>query len=326
MGLILSVFGLIIAFAAWYWPDYWKHPSGEKGATTKQLLPAGSEWRKNKPHDSFAFTRMDFPDAQSTFPTSINDEGDIAGIYQFSGGQRSFIRYRQGSITSFEYPNTAETTNATGINGNGEVVGFYYDNTKGGNGSPAHGFLRNKDGTFNSFSYPDAIHTFAHGINDKREIVGAYEDCDGLVRGFLFHSVGSFSSLDFPGAASTVPTGINNEGDIIGYWRDPQFGDRGFLRHADGTFVPIMPDPTTYTHPKGINNSGDLVGQTGLGTFIRRKDGTLSLFDHPACLGSSCTSPTGVNSQLEVVGHYQISSGVHGFIAKVKPKEESSRQ
>lgn len=86
--------------------------------------------------------------------------------------------------------------------------------------------------------------------------------------------------------------------------------------------MPIMPDPTTSANPKGINNSGDLVGSTSLGAFIRRKDGTLILLEHPACPGSSCITPTSINSHLEVAGHYQVSggNGVHGFLGRAKSR------
>lgn len=321
LSIILGVPGLIISAAAWYWPDFWKHPLDEERGTHKQSKPVGSEWREEAPRESFTFVSLNYPDAPNTFPTSINDGGAIVGIYTAPKGRLGFIRNRDGSFTSFEYPRTASTTNATGINNNNEIVGFYYDSSKGCHGSPAHGFLRNRDGTFASFDYPDTSYTFAHGINDKREVVGAYEDCDGIARGFLRHGDGSFSPLDYPGAVSTIPTGINNQGEIIGYWRDHKFGERGFLRRGDGAFTPIMPDPTTSSYPKGLNNGGDVVGHTSLGPFLRRRDGTLSSIDHPACLGGTCTIPTGINNLIEVVGQYQTPSGVHGFLAKAKSKQ-----
>lgn len=207
-------------------------------------------------------------------------------------------------------------TNATGINNKGEVVGFYYDaTTKGRQGHPAHGFLRRVDGTFESFDYPGTSHTFAHAVNDTGHVVGAYEDDAGVAHGFLRHSDGSFVAVDHPEGTSTVPYGINNRSEIVGHWRGSKTGDRGFLRRSDGTLISIEPDPTAFAYPRAINDNGAIVGYTGLGTFLRRKDGTLRQLDHPACFGSACTIPTAINNRSEVVGQYQVSSGVHGFLA-----------
>jgi uncharacterized membrane protein len=306
---ILGVFGVLIGAAAWYWPDFWKRTVNET------RTPAGSEWRERPQKDSFTFAPFDAPDAANTHPTAINDNEEIAGIFnEANTGQRSFFRRPDGTFLVFDYPGSG-STNATGINYDGEIVGFYYDATSERYGPPAHGFLRYRDGSFISFDYPGSSYTFAHGINDKKEVVGVYHDIHGIPRGFIRHSDGTFSSLDYSGAVSTVPTGINNRSEIIGHVRDPKFGDRGFLRRSDGTFIAIAPDPTTFTYPKGINDSGDVVGYTGVGAFLRRKDGALIPFDHPACLGSSCAIPTGINNRLEVVGQFQKGS-VRGFLAK----------
>ena len=88
---IMGVPGLIISATAWYWPDFWKRPSVERTPTTNKSVLPGSEWREAKPKESFSFTRVDFPDAQTTVLTSINDDGDIVGIFQAAGGRRSFI-------------------------------------------------------------------------------------------------------------------------------------------------------------------------------------------------------------------------------------------
>lgn len=324
LGLLLGGMGvpaLIISAAAWYWPDFWKRTSHEQTHTANKPVAQGSEWREAKPKESFIFARVDFADAQTTVLTSINNAGDIVGIYEMPGIRQSFIRHQDGSFTPFDFPKTKDVTTATGINNTGEVIGFYYDNRKGCNGNPAHGFVRNKDGSFISFTYPGAHQTYPNGINDKKEVVGSYFDCDGLTRGFILRPDGTFSPLDYPDAASTIPMGINNSEEITGYWRDPKFGDRGFLRKVDGTFITIMPDPSTYARPKSINSRGDIVGDSGLGTFLRLNDGTLSpIDDHPPACSGLCATVNGINEKLILVGQYQLTSNVHGFLATPKPK------
>lgn len=160
---------VVLLAAAWYGPDFWKRHFDEKSDVAKHAIPIGSEWRHGTPKESFTFARLDFPDAPSTFPTSINDGGDIAGIYEDSKGRQSFTRRRDGSFVSFEYPGTTSTTNATGINNNNEIVGFYYDTSTGCHGSPAHGFMRKRDGTYNSFTIPGVyIHLHTELMTKER--------------------------------------------------------------------------------------------------------------------------------------------------------------
>lgn len=303
--------GVLIGLAAWYKPDFWK-------ATVREgKLPAGSEWREGRQKDSFTFVSFDILDSPSTHPTGINDNGDIVGNFSVSAGRRCFLRKPNSEPMLFDYPGASFTTNATGINNKGDIVGFYYDaSITGRKGSPAHGFLRRADGIFESFDYPGTWHTFAHAVNDTGQVVGVYEDDAGVAHGFLRNSDGSFVPVEHPEGTSTAPFGINNQGEVVGYWRGARTGDRGFLRQSNGRFISIEPDPTTSAYPRAINDNGTVVGYTGLGTFLRRKDGTLSLLDHPACFGGACTMPTGINKRGEVVGQYQVSGEVHGFLAK----------
>jgi len=307
--------GVLIGIATWYAPDFWK-PTVREGK-----LPSGSEWREGRQKDLFTFVSFDIADSPNTHPTGINDNGEIVGTCAVSTGRRSFLRKPNSEPLLFDYPGAFSTTNATGINNKGDIVGFYYDaSITGRRGSPAHGFLRHADGTFKSFDYPGTWHTFAHAVNDAGQVVGVYEDDAGIAHGFLRNSDGSFVPLEHPDGTSTAPYGINNRGEVVGYWRGPKTGDRGFLRESDGRFIPVEPDPTTSTYPRAINDDGTVVGYTALGTFLRRKDGTLSLLDHPACFGGACTIPTAINKRGEVVGQYQVPNGVHGFLAKPAPR------
>jgi hypothetical protein len=53
---------------------------------------------------------------------------------------------------------------------------------------------------FTLIDYPGATHTYAYGINDSGQIVGAYY-VGGLSHGFTW-SGGVYTSFDYPGAAS----------------------------------------------------------------------------------------------------------------------------
>jgi len=87
---------------------------------------------------------------------------------------------------------------------------------------------------FTSIDFPGASLTQAWGINPRGEIVGAYDDADGVRHGFLL-SGDEFTSFDFPGASFTVAFGINSRGDIVGWYMTAGVS-HGFLlsREDDG--------------------------------------------------------------------------------------------
>src|SRR5580765_1316825 len=102
---------------------------------------------------------------------------------------------------------------ATGIGGDGLIIGVYADLA-----GVAHGFTRN-GGTFSNVDFPGATATQAIGVNDAGQIVGDVIDVAGNEHGFL-SSGGVFTAINFPGATSTAATDINAAGDIVGLWSD----------------------------------------------------------------------------------------------------------
>jgi len=64
------------------------------------------------------------------------------------------------------------------------------------------------------------------GINTNREIVGFYDDSNGVLHGFTLIA-GNFSAIDFPGAFQTSAFRVNQAGQIVGIYN--LFGQHGFL-------------------------------------------------------------------------------------------------
>jgi probable HAF family extracellular repeat protein len=76
--------------------------------------------------------------------------------------------------TPIDLPDSIET-NPTGINNNGDIVGYYRTAD-----SRTHGFLLSVDGSIYRFDEPDAESgTFAFGINDGDTIVGQFLAAQG---------------------------------------------------------------------------------------------------------------------------------------------------
>ena len=111
---------------------------------------------------------------------------------------------------------------ALGINGCGQIVGWYLD----ANGE-GHGYLLDK-GQFTTIDAPGASFTQPNRINLLGQIVGEQMSSEGI-RGFLFDS-GHFTTIEIPESLLTIAAGINTRGQIVGLFNtfdDPR--QRGFL-------------------------------------------------------------------------------------------------
>jgi probable HAF family extracellular repeat protein len=120
-----------------------------------------------------------------------------------------------------------------------------------------HGFLY-IDGIFTSLDMPGARATSAQGINNRGQIVGYYEEQDGL-HGFLYDQ-GVFTFLDVPllGVPSnTVAFGINDRGQIVGSYIGVST-QHGFVYDA-GVFTPLVAPGASQSFANGINNRGEIV-------------------------------------------------------------------
>ncbi len=298
-----------------------------------------------------SFTSFDAPNAgsgalQGTGGISINDNGDIAGIYLTSPNlAHGFVRAGStGAITQFDAPDAGQSKNQgtfpTSINNHGDIAGMYFDTN-----NAYHGFVRTA-GTIAEFDVPGAPANVGHrgtsplSINATGVITGMYLDTSAVRHGFVRAANGTFTTFDVPAAGSnptlgTIPMSINSGGGITGFYLDSNQLAHGFLRAADGTITaPIdAPDASTTGKSKkgfnfsgtiadGIDTAGDVVGihadTNGVyHGFVRSATGTFTEFDVPGA-GSARTFPgtlpSSMNPTGDVAGFYSDANGVnHGF-------------
>ena len=205
--------------------------------------------------------------------------------------------------TTIDYPG-ADSTQALGINNNGDIVGLYVQ------ANATHGFVYTA-GTFTSIDVPGATQTVARGINDSGLIVGFYstQSKDGV--GFLFDGT-TFTDLAKRDYLITVPYGINNAGDVVGYYgnggSNPDF--HGF-KWSGGTFHTLEVGFTGETIVTGINNHGYITGYDpwSFDTFVRKPDGTVQTIPFP---NPCCGLLQGINDGQALVGGY-VSPSYNGF-------------
>jgi len=177
-------------------------------------------------------TILDFPGANLTEASGVNDDGQVVGNYRDAAGNFHGFFWDAGLFVTIDVPfPDATITGPTAINNIGQIVGFYFDN----NGR-VHGFLY-ENGSFTAFDFPKAVDTLPADINDHGQIVGSYVDGNFVGRSFLLEN-GTFTIFNVPFIevfASRV-SGINNKGQIVGTYLEDNSGDpvnpfpsRGFI-------------------------------------------------------------------------------------------------
>lgn len=166
-------------------------------------------------------TILDFPGANETYATGLNDSGMVTGwwnLYDSYGNiniQHGFI-WKDGTFTDVTFPG-AEVAAATGINARGDFVGGWSLSIDAPTQS---GFVLSK-GQFTSFDapFPGVWLTQPDDINDTGKIVGQYyDDITYQPRGYL-KVADAFTNIDYPGATQTTPWGINSAGQMVGNYR-----------------------------------------------------------------------------------------------------------
>jgi probable HAF family extracellular repeat protein len=231
------------------------------------------------------FVTIDVPGAALTACIGINDSGQVVGWYELTSGEPSHgFLFDRGTFTTIDAP-LATSTMLTGINNRSQIVGF-------SGGDMGHGFLFDK-GRFTAIDVPGTtgIGTQLGGINDRGQIVGSYEDSNG-VHGFLLHR-GVFTTIDAPGAMATLARGINNRGQIVGRYLTTDGVDHLFL--LDNEVFTRIEGPggdVTLVDAFGVNDSGQITDETnGVSDFLL-DNGT---FVTIRVLGARYTLGAGIN-------------------------------
>jgi probable HAF family extracellular repeat protein len=161
------------------------------------------------------FTTLDVPFAGSkgTYPTAINNSGEIVGSWSDGGISQGFTLI-DGTYTSLDYPG-ATYTFVDDVNSQGDIVGIYISPDSNGN----QGYLLS-GGTYTSIEFPGAVQTQAIAINDAGVIVGVYFTSDpNLTQGFVL-SGGVYTTLTVPGEPYTFLDDINDNGVVLGAYED----------------------------------------------------------------------------------------------------------
>jgi uncharacterized membrane protein len=178
------------------------------------------------------------------------------------------------------------------------------------------------NGRYTAFNGPTGSgHTYAYGLNNFGQIVGAYNNTVGFL-----YSGGTYATLPNPSPNPEffAAYGVNDEGKIVGtYVNNALSAQYGFL-YSGGHYTTIMDPLATafYTNAFGINDLGQIVGDfgnPGLGVGFLYSNGTYETISDP--LGTAYSAAFGINNSGEIVGQYatgssEVLTGLYGFLYK----------
>jgi uncharacterized membrane protein len=127
--------------------------------------------------DKGRFTTIDKPGAATTSLIDINDRGQVLGAYAGDDGVLHNFLLDRGRYTSFDAPGVTLTL-ARDLNNRGQIAGATLTPTPEDPLAGARGFLLAKgvNGPFTPIDVPGAPRNVVFGLNDRGQLVGAYEN------------------------------------------------------------------------------------------------------------------------------------------------------
>jgi len=190
------------------------------------------------------FHTVDFPGATATDLQSVNNLGNIVGVWSTNPSapvDHGFLySVSTKKFCKIDVPFTGGSgTNSLGINDSNDVVGSYDESgivtafVLKSAGFPATG--KKCTGTYSKFVYPQTgvTQTEAQGINNAGVIVGNYLDSSNVSHAFWRAADGTFTTIDFqPGpTGDNAATSVNTAGQVVGNFTDSAGKERAFRAH-----------------------------------------------------------------------------------------------
>jgi hypothetical protein len=197
--------------------------------------------------------------------TGINASGQVSGYVIGASGMARAVRYTDGSGWTYIPEISTIFSLATGINDNGDVVGYHF------NGAAFRAF-RYTEGTGASFIEPLPGDNMSLGlaINASGDIVGQ-SSSPGSPRGFRAAPGDPAVALPLEGVTNVTACGINAVGQIAGSLTNATGTQHAFRLEADNSVTDIVPfdGPSGTGWACALDATGRVGGRTTSGSAFR---------------------------------------------------------
>lgn len=134
---------------------------------------------------------IDYPGDISIEAMAIDSKGrHIVGYWVDTARRIHGFTYEDGVYATFDVPGAQDTGSAAGaigVNKNHQIVGVFTLPTDpiSSCGCAGHGFIRDEEGEWTTFDFPDSTVTFNTSIDKHGDIIGLFYDSAGVGRGFF---------------------------------------------------------------------------------------------------------------------------------------------
>lgn len=236
------------------------------------------------------FTVIQFPGAQETDASGINNQGTIVGSYTDVNFKVHGFILSNNQFTSVDFP-TAVSTGLVAINNRGQILGTA--SVPSAN-APQSFILEN--GKFTTLNFPGTPSNAITAFNDFDEFSGTDES--GPLQGFVISDGQRINLPDFNGS-KFFPADLNDRGVVAGTVNQQTFA--ALLRY--GQFLALQAPGASNTSASSVNNLNEVVGTVTNADSSQQayfySNGSFTLFSFP---GAFFTGALAVNDHRQIVG------------------------
>jgi hypothetical protein len=199
----------------------------------------------------------------------INMSGVIGGYFGSGSaghpnqGYLLFPPYVQNYYANDNFPGSVQTQ-VTGLNDQGDMVGFYSTMNNANMVNNNFGWYR-LNGQYHVGDFPTTNPASPPvdqllGINDRDVAVGFFTDAAGNNHGYTFNTLtGQIQEVTVPGFTNVTTAGINDLGDIAGFG-SVNGNTESFLMTRGGKVYTLSFPGASSTSALGVNDSDEVVG------------------------------------------------------------------
>ncbi len=207
---------------------------------------------------------------KSTFPSAINDHGQIVGFSRMEDGEFRLVLWERGNEIQDLGP---LAVGGVDINNDGWIVGTMFD--ANGNGQA---FIRDPNGTRTMLGTLGGPGSYARKINKHKQIVGWSKTAAGVQHAFVWDRIGGMVDLGLQVGDDSWADAISDAGLVFGY-SDTQNTGTPFVWDPNEGMLAAPMDRVT-----GLYNESHAIGEhhfrgDGISVTVWRADtGLTKLF------------------------------------------------